>query len=592
MLVFGGALAWLGWRLLEQDRSLERQQVQERLDLAADHMANELQRSLLELESYLSFTPSPTAKAPPEGVVVLLATGQTVDVYPPGGLLFYPAITAGTEPPAAIFVEGEALEYQRNDPVRAIDVFRALACSPNPAVRAGALLRLGRNLRKTGHPEEALQAYGELAQLGPIQILELPSELVAIEARCSVLEAMGKHEELRKEALLMDSALRSGRWRLLRPAWEFHVEEARRWAGESLLTEREQNALVLSSAAEWVHDRWLAEPESKGRRFQKIEGRPALILWSATQGRLASVLAGPACLGAMWKEALRGQHVQGALVDADGQLIIGSFDRHSQQAVRAATASRPWTLHVTSADPGADLAGFAGRRHLLLSGFVVLGLVLLAGSYFIMRSIHREHAVARLQSEFVSAVSHEFRTPLTSLRQLSEMLSKGRVPTEELRQQSYDILASESERLQRLVESLLDFGRIEAHAFHYHYQSLDSGALVHDVVAEFQERVAAQGFRVELRLAHPCRSRSARLGAREPARQCRQVFAGLPHHLGRDSAGAGPPGGPGAGPGDGHPGLGAQGDLQEFRPGLHLQVFQHKRHGHRPGRGAPYHRSA
>jgi hypothetical protein len=49
---------WLGWRLLERDGSLERQQVQERLDLVADHMANELQRSLLELESYLSFTPT------------------------------------------------------------------------------------------------------------------------------------------------------------------------------------------------------------------------------------------------------------------------------------------------------------------------------------------------------------------------------------------------------------------------------------------------------------------------------------------------------------------------------------------------------
>jgi signal transduction histidine kinase len=42
---------------------------------------------------------------------------------------------------------------------------------------------------------------------------------------------------------------------------------------------------------------------------------------------------------------------------------------------------------------------------------------------------------------------------------------------------------------------------MEARAFRYHYQSLDSGALVREAVAEFQERVAAQGFRVELRLA-------------------------------------------------------------------------------------------
>ena len=58
MLVFGGAMGWLGWRLLEQDRSLETQRVQERLELAADHVAAGLQRSLSELETYLASFPA------------------------------------------------------------------------------------------------------------------------------------------------------------------------------------------------------------------------------------------------------------------------------------------------------------------------------------------------------------------------------------------------------------------------------------------------------------------------------------------------------------------------------------------------------
>jgi signal transduction histidine kinase len=502
MFVLGGALGWLGWQLLKQDRALEGQRVQERLELAADHMATALQHSLTDLESYLSFVPSPGAKEPPDGVMVLLVAERTVNAYPPDRLLYYPVIPDGEEPPAATFVAGETLEYQRNDPAKAAEVFRELARSPDPGVRAGALLRLGRNLRKTGRNEEALQVYGELAQLGRTCVLGLPAELMAREARGTVLEAIGKREELRKEASLMHSALWSGRWSLLHPAWEFHAEEAQRWSGASPLTEREQNALVLSSAAESIHGQWVAEPESKGRRILKIEGQPVLISWTGTSDRLAAVLAGPGYLGSKWKEALQGRRVQGALVDADGQVMIGSFNRSGQQAVRTAAATRlPGTLHATSADPGADEAGFAGRRRLLLSGFAVLALVLFAGSYFIMRSIDRERAVARLQSEFVSAVSHEFRTPLTSLRQLSEMLSKGRVPTEELRQQSYDILARESERLQRLVESLLDFGRIEARAFLYHYEHLDPVTLVGDLVAEFQEKAAAQGYRVELACA-------------------------------------------------------------------------------------------
>ncbi len=499
MLIFGGALGWLSWKLLEQDRSLERQRVQERLEQAADHMAAALERSLSGLENYLNFVPGPNAKALPEGAVVLLATQRIVNTYPPGRLLFYSAVTGGEEPPAATFAEGENLEYQRNDSAKAIEVFRALARSANPGVRAGALLRLGRNLRKTGRPQEALQAYSELAQLGPTRVLGLPAELVAREARASVLETLGRREELRKEASLMYSGLQSGRWSLLRSAWEFHAEEARRWSEAGPLTEREQKAVVLSHAAEWIHGQWLVGPEPKGRRVLKFEGGPALISWTATSDQLAAVLAGPDYLGSIWKEALEGQRVRGALVDVDGQAILGSLDKSARQAVRTAAATRlPWTLEVTSADPGADLAAFAARRRLLLSGFAVLALVLLAGSYFILRSIERERAVVRLQSEFVSAVSHEFRTPLTSMRQLSEMLSKGRVPTDELRQQSYEILARESERLQRLVESLLDFGRLEGRAARYHFEDLDPAALVSDLVAEFQDKTAAQGYRVEL----------------------------------------------------------------------------------------------
>jgi signal transduction histidine kinase len=502
MLVLGGALGWLGWQWLKQDRALEGQRLKERLELAVDHMAVALQQDLMDLEGYLGFVPGPGAKEPPVGVLVLQGTKRAVNAYPPGGLLYYPVISEGEEPTAATFAAGEVLEYQRNDPAKAAVLFRELTRSPDPLVRAGAWLRLGRNLRKIGRPEEALQAYDELVRLGRTPVLGLPAELLAREARGTVLEAIGKREELLKETSLLRAALWSGRWSLLRPAWEYHLEEAKRWLGANPLKEGEQNALALSIAADSLYGQWMAAPETKGRRILKIEGRPVLLSWAGTLDRLAVVLAGPGYLGSKWTEALQGRNVQGALIDADGQLMIGSFNKSGPQAVRMAPATRlPGTLYATSPNPGADASGVAGRRRLLFSGLAVLALFFLASSYFIMRSINRERAVARLQSEFVSAVSHDFRTPLTSLRQLSEMLSKGRVPTADQRQKSYDIMSRESERLQRLVESLLDFGRIEARAFRYRFESLDPVALVGDLVAEFQEKAAAQGYRVEQALA-------------------------------------------------------------------------------------------
>ena len=133
----------------------------------------------------------------------------------------------------------------------------------------------------------------------------------------------------------------------------------------------------------------------------------------------------------------------------------------------------------------------------MLAGIAMMALLLLAGGYFINRAVLREVRVARLQSDFVAAVSHEFRTPLTTLRQLSEMLARGRVSNDERRQQFYETLLRESERLHRLVEGLLNFGRMEAGQLQYRFESVDPKELMGEVVSDFQREADALGYRVE-----------------------------------------------------------------------------------------------
>ena len=106
--------------------------------------------------------------------------------------------------------------------------------------------------------------------------------------------------------------------------------------------------------------------------------------------------------------------------------------------------------------------------------------------------------MARLKSDFVSAVSHEFRTPLATLRQLTENLSDGRVGDEGRRQAYYEAQARATSRLSRLVERLLDFGRMEAGALRYRPEPLDLGKLVRSVVDEFEHVVADTGHRIEV----------------------------------------------------------------------------------------------
>jgi signal transduction histidine kinase len=126
-----------------------------------------------------------------------------------------------------------------------------------------------------------------------------------------------------------------------------------------------------------------------------------------------------------------------------------------------------------------------------LVGIGVLALLLAAGALFIGRAITRELEVARMQSDFVAAVSHEFRTPLSSVCHISEMLVDGRVADDERRGRLYGTLQRESERLRRLVEGLLDVARMDAGGREYRLERLEPSPFLQALGGEFEADVAA-----------------------------------------------------------------------------------------------------
>jgi signal transduction histidine kinase len=498
------ALAWLGWRLLDQERALEAQRAQERLEITADRVVAHFQRSLNELEMQLT----EAGGTLPEDTVVLAVARRTVQARPSDRLVFYPFLAETAEPPRDVFRAAETTEFAGGDPAKATAIYRVLARSAALPVKAGALMRLGRSLRKAGKPDEALRTYDDLALLGATLIEGLPAELVAREARCSVLEETGRRDILEREARELYRDLARGHWQLRHAAWDFLMEETRAWSGSSTISVSGlEAATALSAAAESLWKRWPDLPPA-GHAVSLYGSLPVLAVWTATPERLMAVLAGSGYLEALCREVAGEAQVQICLSDRDGQIILGRVA--GLQATRTAAATRlPWNLHVSNANPAGEIAQAGARRRMLLAGLAILGALILGSGYFTFRGIQRELAVARLQSEFVSAVSHEFRTPLTSMRQLSEMLSKGRVISEDRRQQYYDVLTRESERLHRLVEGLLNFGRAEAGAARYHLEPVELGELIRTVVAEFQRQ--ADQYQVEVSLdAAPCPIRGER----------------------------------------------------------------------------------
>ncbi len=516
-------LAWLGWRVLEQDRTLESQYVQDRLSSGADRVGTLLVGKIVEVEDLLTQievaaadqwparAAAVTGAASSDAVVVVFRAGG-VEAFAPSALRFYPVTPASEEAPPNRFAGGEVLEFQRNDTAAAIAFYRQAARSPDVATRAGALVRLARTLRRANQPSAALEAYGQLAGLAPTRLGDRPADLIARHARCAVLEELGRSQELRSEAAALAGNLRSGRWQLTEALYRFYQNDADRWSGPGELNrEAEEEALALAAETASLWTTWQGARREggrdAGRESVRVNEHALFFIRRGNADRLVALVATARFLERQWlagvQPTLERLNLSLALTDSDGRPVFGKpGDAAGAHVVRStAETGLPWTLHVASANPAADIARFSARRRFVLAGLALTALLIGVSSYVTARAVVRELAVARLQSDFVSAVSHEFRTPLSTMRQMSELLADGRVPGEERRQQYYEDLRHESERLNRLVENLLDFGRMEAGAREYRFEDIDTAAFVRSVVEEFGHEAAERGYRVEISAA-------------------------------------------------------------------------------------------
>lgn len=153
-----------------------------------------------------------------------------------------------------------------------------------------------------------------------------------------------------------------------------------------------------------------------------------------------------------------------------------------------------WKIAVYQLDP-TQLDQFA-RTFRLTMGLLIALLVLAiaVGSWIIVHCLRQELTLARQKTDFVSNVSHELKTPLTSIRMFAEMLAEDRVAEPDKRRQFHQIIASEASRLTRLINNVLDFARLERGEKKYQFAELDLAALVAETVAAYRPHLESAGF--------------------------------------------------------------------------------------------------
>lgn len=147
--------------------------------------------------------------------------------------------------------------------------------------------------------------------------------------------------------------------------------------------------------------------------------------------------------------------------------------------------------------PAPTLASTAGvstvRSTLLVTWIAALGAVI-AIALVLRASLE----LAERRGRFVSAVTHELRTPLTTFCLYSQMLADGMVPTEEARRSYVKTLNSESQRLARIVESVLDYARLGRSKPKAPRESIAATDLVERLIPPLATRAEQAGMQLEI----------------------------------------------------------------------------------------------
>jgi len=127
-----------------------------------------------------------------------------------------------------------------------------------------------------------------------------------------------------------------------------------------------------------------------------------------------------------------------------------------------------------------------------------------SGVVAVLRDVTREKGIARMKTDFVSNVSHELKTPLSSIKAYVEMLVDGEAEDEKARREFYVIIAAETDRLHRLIENILNVSRLESGVVKVVREAMSLTGVVKQAIDMAAPQARAKDINIVERLAPVC----------------------------------------------------------------------------------------
>ena len=260
----------------------------------------------------------------------------------------------------------------------------------------------------------------------------------------------------------------------------------------------------------------LTEAGDEGAVSRIIDGRLHTLLWkrhTALPGytfwvelNLDEIKAELSGLFRVFSDKETNPEISVALLDSNGEPVtqtVPGFETDWTTPFVAAEVGQilpRWEVAAYFLDPEALNA--SARTVLVTLSLIIVILVAAVGvgSFLIMRSVNYEIQIASRKTDFVSNVSHELKTPLTSIRMFSELLENSETYDAEVTRKYSSVISKESARLSRLINRLLDFSRLDRGEMRLLFESVDLGKLVTETVDDYRHQIESEGLAVEMEI--------------------------------------------------------------------------------------------
>lgn len=186
----------------------------------------------------------------------------------------------------------------------------------------------------------------------------------------------------------------------------------------------------------------------------------------------------------------------------DETVVTGESQKRQETALERPPEERfpAWRL-VVYKRPASELIA-QGRWRIMLQ-YTVLGfslLSLLVGVIVLFKGLDDAQRLVTMKANFLSAVSHELKTPLTAIRMFSEMMASGRAPAEKSIQYAGRI-GVEAERLQGMIDGILSYTRLEEDPAALRFEEADLSAIARESATLLTEAFARARIRLVTRIA-------------------------------------------------------------------------------------------